>query len=83
VVAQFRSKYRRIIALLFVGSTIGYGVSYFVLLFALGATAPFPTFTSFVLWMFPVLLSMISAGLGVTFVGFTAVALAYLRNAAT
>lgn len=83
LIAQFRSKYRRIIVLLFVGSTIGYGVYYFVLLFVLGANAAFPTFASFVFWMFSVLLSIIGAGLSLAFVGFTVVALAHLRNSSS
>jgi hypothetical protein len=81
VVPYFREKYRHISVLLFSGSAVGYGVTEQVFLFALGATAVFPTFLSIVFTVLGFILSAVANAFTVTFVGLAALTIAYFRHA--
>ena len=76
----FRDNYLRIVLLLFLGSAIGYTVTYFALLFAMGATGTFPTLLSLIVWSLANLLQIVGIGLGIAFVGFTALGISYFRR---
>jgi hypothetical protein len=75
-----KQSYGRILVLLFLGSIIGYTVFYFSLMFLLGAGSYFPNTVYIVTFILSTIFGIIGTGLGITFVAFSAIALAHLRK---